>query len=118
MGCITTYRGKQYSEQEFEKYIRRNPSEFSNIIPLTSEQVKNIQDLKNIEPSYNIFLNSEIQYAIEQLIPDSQVKEVVFHGSKQVKEVIDKGFDKNKIGTGESTSLQGKGFYLQNINKY
>jgi len=50
---------------------------------ITPEQSKNIDDLKSIEPAYAKFSNEDIQYAIEQLIPGSEVKNIVWHGSEQ-----------------------------------
>ena len=48
---------------------------------LTPEQNQNINDLKSIEPAYAAYTNEQIQAFIESKIPDSKVKEIVFHGS-------------------------------------
>jgi len=63
-------------------------------------------ELKNIgtPQQYSSYLN--------QVFPNSENKDIVYHGTKELNKVKEEGFDKAKIGTGESTSLQGKGFYF------
>ena len=61
-----------------------------------------------------VAIGTQEQYSqyLDTIFPDSKVKDIVYHGTKELNKVKEEGFDTSKIGTGESTSLQGKGFYF------
>ena len=82
---------------------------------LTDNQNKNIEDLKSIEPAYNEFSNEDIQYAIEQLVPDSKVKQAVFRVGEISAFVKPIYFSTDKLYSEEVTEGKANA-YLLNIN--
>ena len=115
MSCIITYKGNQYSEQEFKKYFNSNTSEF----------IKEIANSKNVIDSFKNKIDA-INYVFQQapelesigtktqylkylstIFPNSKVRDIVYHRtnsdwfktqlfSKNVKPVTGIGED-NKI---------------------
>ena len=102
MSCVITYKGNQYSEQEFKKYFNSNTSEF----------IKEIANSKNVIDSFKNKIDA-INYVFQQapelesigtktqylkylstIFPNSKVKDIVYHGSPEKIEV----FDKSKLG--------------------
>jgi len=73
---------------------------------LTPEQNKSIENLKSIEPAYADYSNEQIQSFIESKIPDSQAKQVLFHGGTLIK---DEKFKDNYTGS--------KGIYFTGSKK-
>jgi hypothetical protein len=77
-----TFDPTQDMERDFDPDMDTgNETSDFDLLPLTTEENKNINDLKSIEPAYANYSNEQVQAFIESKIPDSEVKEVVFHGS-------------------------------------
>ena len=55
MSCVITYKGNQYSEQEFKKYFNSNTSEF----------IKEIANSKNVIDSFKNKIDA-INYVFQQ----------------------------------------------------
>ena len=89
MSCVITYKGNQYSEQEFKKYFNSNTSEF----------IKEIANSKNVIDSFKNKIDA-INYVFQQapelesigtktqylkylstIFPNSKVKDIVYHGT-------------------------------------
>lgn len=70
-------------EDKFILVDNSNPVKLVERIVLSEKENQNINDLKSITNEYKIFSNEDIQYAINKLIPNSTVKEVVFHGTNK-----------------------------------
>jgi len=77
-----------YSKEKQKKVTKSNS--------ITVDQANSINNLKDIEPAYNQFSNFDIQYAINRLIPNSENKNVLFHGTGFENKIT--SFKKNKIG--------------------
>ena len=97
MSCIITYKGNQYSEQEFKNYFNINTSEFIKKVA-TNKSV--INSFKNRIDAINFVfqqapelenIGTKIQYLqyLSTIFPNSKVKDIVYHGT-------DKEFDKFK----------------------
>jgi hypothetical protein len=71
---------------------------------LTPEQSKSIEDLKSIEPAYADYSNEQIQKFINSKIPDSKVKDIVYHVSEE--NITQFEFNK-KRKDGRKTNTQG-----------
>ena len=91
MSCVITYKGNQYSEQEFKKYFNSNTSEF----------IKEIANSKNVIDSFKNKIDA-INYVFQQapelesigtktqylkylstIFPNSKVKDIVYHGANE-----------------------------------
>lgn len=123
MSCIITYKGNQYSEQEFKKYFNSNTSKFikeiansKNVIDSFKNKIDAINFVFQQAPELES-IGTKTQYLkyLSTIFPNSKVKDIVYHGTsgfpfeKFSKEFIAKS--KNAI-----TSLE-KGFYFTNNKK-
>jgi len=96
-------------------YRQSNTDAEFNRANLTPEQNKNINDLKSIEPAYADYSNLQIQSFIESKIPDSKVKDILWHGSRNTERF--ENFDDSYIGELDSGYF-GKGIYLSPDKNY
>ena len=89
MSCIITYKGNQYSEQEFKNYFNINTSEFIKKVA-TNKSV--INSFKNRIDAINFVfqqapelenIGTKIQYLqyLSTIFPNSKVKDIVYHGN-------------------------------------
>jgi hypothetical protein len=86
---------------------------------LTQEQRQNIQELKQLEPVYAQASDEKVQEFLNNIYPDSKVKDVVWHGSFYTFDKFDKDSKNRTRITGE---LGKKAFYfsddLETANSY
>ena len=89
MSCIITYKGNQYSEQEFKNYFNINTSEFIKKVA-TNKSV--INSFKNRIDAINFVfqqapelenIGTKIQYLqyLSTIFPNSKVKDIVYRGN-------------------------------------
>jgi hypothetical protein len=133
--CIYKYKGKDYTKEEFYSLVSS-----SNFIQ--QEQVKKFAELQErlnnkefLEGAKNAFESSEElqQFGTQEKYNDylarvslgiiknpssggynynSEVSDIVYHGTSNLEKVKNEGFNKSKLKTGEGTNLQGAGFYF------
>jgi hypothetical protein len=119
MSCIITYKGKQYSEQQFKEYFINNKNEFATSISKNKDVIDSFK--RKMEAIDGVFkessdiaaIGSKAQYMqyLSTIFKTSKMKDIVYHGSYAEK--IDK-FSKEILGRTSLTGFLPKGFYFTN----
>lgn len=89
MSCIITYKGKKYSEKQFKEYFINNKNEFATFISKNKDVINSFKrKMEAIDGVFKdspelAFIGSKAQYIqyLSIIFPDSQVKDIVYHGS-------------------------------------
>ena len=121
MSCIITYKGKQYSEQQFKEYFSNNKNDFATAIAKNKDVIDSFK--RKMEAIDSIFKDSPelasigsksqyIQY-LSTIFPDSKVKDIVYHGANEPIEG-DK-FTKRKGATGGGIWFSGSKRYATGV---
>ena len=89
MSCIITYKGKQYSEQQFKEYFINSKNEFATSIAKNKDVIDSFKRrMEAIDSVFKDFpelasIGTKAQYIqyLSTIFPNSKVKDIVYHGS-------------------------------------
>ena len=104
MSCYITYKGKNYTQEDFLDYLKSQ-------IPTSNIIKPGVEELFNENPELSA-IGTQQQYSayLDTIFPDSKVKDVVYHGSN---EVFDEFLEDNLnyFGTRDIAKGYGKNLY-------
>jgi len=89
MSCIITYKGKQYSEQQFKEYFINNKNEFATPISKNKDVIDSFKRkmeaidgvFKDSPELTNIGTKAQYMQYLSTIFKTSKVKDIVYHGS-------------------------------------
>ena len=113
MSCIITYKGKQYSEEQFKEYFINNKNEFATSISKNKDVIDSFK--RKMEAIDGVFkdspelaaIGSKAQYMqyLSTIFKTSKVKDIVYHGT-------DKEFDKFLKNQAGYNLSKGRAFFF------
>ncbi|NBW14635.1 MAG: hypothetical protein EBR82_42215, partial [Caulobacteraceae bacterium] len=89
MSCIITYKGKQYSEQQFKEYFINNKNEFATPISKNKDVIDSFKRkmeaidgvFKDSPELTNIGTKAQYMQYLSTIFKTSKVKDIVYHGT-------------------------------------
>jgi hypothetical protein len=100
MSCIITYKGEQYSEENFKEYFINNKQEFATSITKNKDVINSFKI--KMEAIDGVFkdspelasIGSKAQYLqyLSTIFKTSKVKDIVYHGTNKKFDRFDKSF--------------------------
>lgn len=103
MSCIYKYKGKKYSEEQFKEYFINNKQEFATSIAKNKDVMDSFK--RKIEGIDYVFsqspelasIGNKAQYLqyLSTIFPNSKVKDIVYHGTRNKELIIEEGFKNN-----------------------
>lgn len=105
MSCIITYKGKQYSEEQFKEYFINNKNEFATSISKNKDVIDSFK--RKMEAIDGVFkdspelaaIGSKAQYMqyLSTIFKTSKVKDIVYHGTDKTFEQFSNEAEKATI---------------------
>ena len=109
---IDAAKGNWYKENEYLKNRQFQKQSLS----LTTEQTNQIEELKQSDPRWNKYSNEDIQRFIDSVFPESQVKEIVYHGTDLEPNSVD--FKTNRGGIFLASTPIYASYFSEQDNAY
>lgn len=93
MACVINYNNKTYSLEDFKNILLKDLSLVKEVANKSQERLKAIQEVFNSNPELSK-VGDVFSYAIylDTIFPDSQVKDIVYHGTNKKFDRFDKNF--------------------------